>query len=138
MFTMFATFTNVRYVRETRWPHCRLCFVRSSSVLFVMFAHNVPWENNDDSDDDLFLLLSLCKRKRKWVHDVNLKRTKFGEFHHLIKQLREDEVKFKDYFRMNTNQFDHLLSLIKDDIEKKSLNYRESITAVERLAVCLR
>lgn len=112
-----------------------------------MFADNMPWENNDDSDDDLFLLLCLCKRKRKTYKHLNTlgvyttwicKEPKFGEFHHLIKELRDNEVKFKDYFRMNTNQFDHLLSLIKDDIEKKNLNYRESITAVERLAVCLR
>jgi predicted transcriptional regulator len=68
-------------------------------------------------------------RKRKWVHGVNLRRTKFAEFHHLIKQLREDEDKFKEYFRMNTNQLDNLLSHIKDEIEKKKFNYRETISA---------
>jgi hypothetical protein len=103
-----------------------------------MLADSVPWESSDDSDDELLLLLSLCKRKRKRVPGVNLRRTKFGEFHHLIKQLREDEVKFKEYFRMNTNQFDNLLLLIKDEIEKKKLNYRETISAKERLTVCLR
>jgi hypothetical protein len=46
-----------------------------------------------------------------------------SEFHHLIKQLREDEVKFKEYFRMNTNQFNNLLSLIEDEIEKKKLRF---------------
>lgn len=56
---------------------------------------------SNDSDDELLLLLSFCKCKRKWVHGMNLRRTKFAEFHHLIKQLHEDEVKFKEYFQMN-------------------------------------
>jgi len=62
-----------------------------------------------------------------------MKRREFGEFHHLMKQLRQDEVKFKEHFRMSSNQFEQLLSLIKDDIEKKELSYRENISAEERL-----
>jgi hypothetical protein len=63
----------VRYVRYTAWPHRKLCLVRNCSVLTVlteMLADSVPWESSDDSDDELLLLLSLCKRKRKWVHGV--------------------------------------------------------------------
>jgi len=41
-----------------------------------------------------------------------MKRRESGEFHHLMKQLRQDEVKFKEYFRMSSNQFEQLLSLI--------------------------
>ena len=67
-----------------------------------------------------------------------MKRRESGEFHHLMKQLRQDEIKFKEYFRMSSNQFQQLLSLIKDDIEKKEVNYRDSISAEERLAFCLR
>lgn len=67
-----------------------------------MLADTVPWGGgSNDSDDELLLLLSFCKCKRKWVHGMNLRRTKFAEFHHLIKQLHEDEVKFKEYFQMN-------------------------------------
>ncbi|KAF2890537.1 hypothetical protein ILUMI_15636 [Ignelater luminosus] len=78
------------------------------------------------------------KRKRKWVHDENLKRKEFGEFNHLIKHVREDNDKFKGYIRMNSTQFDNVLSLIKDNIEKKNLNYRESISEEQRLALRLR
>ena len=39
---------------------------------------------------------------------------------------------------MSSNQFEQLLSIIKDDIEKKEVNYRESISAEELLALCLR
>lgn len=108
--------------------------------MFKMLSGTLPWEN-DSSDDEALLLFSLNnnnKQKRKWVHEVNMERKKFGEFHHLLKQLRKDELKFKEYFRMSMKQFDQLLSIIKKDIEKKELNLRESIPAEERLAVCLR
>lgn len=109
-----------------------------------MLVDNVPWQSSDGSsdEDDVLLLLSLCnhkkKRKRNWVHDVNLKRKECGEYNHLMKHLRDDEIKFKEYFRMTQTQFDNILTLIKDDIEKKSLNYRDSIPPEERLALCLR
>nr|CAI5853336.1 unnamed protein product [Callosobruchus analis] len=65
-------------------------------------------------------------------------RNDFGEFHHLIVQLRADESKFREYFRMSLQQFDQLLSIIEKDIEKQKTNYRERISAREGLAVCLR
>lgn len=49
-----------------------------------------------------------------------MERNKFNEFHHIINRLREDEVKFKEYFRVTINQLDELLSIIKKDIEKKN------------------
>lgn len=36
-----------------------------------------------------------------------------------IYRLREDEAKFKEYFRVVINQFDELLLVIKIDIEEK-------------------
>ena len=55
----------------------------------------MPWEN-DDSDDEVLLLYAVGnKLERKWVHEVNMKRREFGEFQHLMKQLRQNEVKFK-------------------------------------------
>jgi len=102
-----------------------------------MLAGRLPWES-DDSDDEVFLLYAVgSKREGKWVHELNVKSREFGEFHHLMKQLRQDEVKFKEYFRMSSNQFEQLLSLIKGDDEKKEVNYRESVSAEERLALCL-
>lgn len=105
--------------------------------LYKMLAGRLPWES-DDCDSGVLLLYAVGnKRERKWVHEVNMKRREFDEFHHLMKQLREEEVKFKEYFRVSSNQFEQLLSLIKDGIEKKEVN-RESISAEERLALCLR
>ena len=89
--------------------------------LYKMLAGRLPWES-EDSDDEVLLYVVGNKHERKWVHEVNMKRREFGEFHHLMKQLRQDEVKFKEYFQMSSNQFEQLLSLIKDDIEKKEVN----------------
>lgn len=110
-----------------------------TAVCVAMAKRCMPWDSSYDTDDDNILLaLTVCKRKRKWVHEVNTKRNEYGEYHHLMKQLRGDETKFIEYFRVNITQFDSILHIIKDDIEKKNLNYRKSISAEERLAVCLR
>jgi hypothetical protein len=79
--------TDVRY---TAWPHRELGLERNCSILNEMVADSVERGSRDDSDNELLPLLSLCKRKKNWVHGVYLRRIKFGEFNHLIKQLRED------------------------------------------------
>ena len=66
----------------------------------------MPWESGDSDDEVLLLYAVGNKHERKWVSgEVNMKRREYGEFHHLMKQLRQDEVKFKEYFRMSSNQF---------------------------------
>jgi len=81
-----------------------------------MLAGRLPWESDDNDDDVLLLYAVVNKRERKWVHEVNMKGREFGEFHHLMKQLRQNEFKFKEYFRMCSNQFEELLSLIKETL----------------------
>jgi hypothetical protein len=63
--------------------------------MLKILTGTLPWEN-DRSDDEVLFLFSLNnnKRKRKWVHEVNMERKKFAEFHNLLKLLRKDEVKF--------------------------------------------
>jgi len=61
------------------------------------------------SDEVLLLYAVGNKRERKWVHEVNMKRRESGEFHHLMKQLCQGEIKFKEYFQMSSNQFEQLL-----------------------------
>ena len=53
-------------------------------------------------------------------------------------ELRQDEKRFCIYFRMPSECFDEILSLIKEDITKMHTNYREAISAKERLAITLR
>lgn len=60
-------------------------------------------------------------RKKKWVHEINLERRQYGEYHTLMPQLRQDEKRFYIYFRMTSETFDELLDLIKDDIKKNRI-----------------
>ena len=78
------------------------------------------------------------RKKRKWVHEINLERKDFGEFHTLMPEIRQDEKRFCIYFRMPSEFFNEILSPIKEDITKKDTNYREAISAEERLAITLR
>ena len=50
--------------------------------------------------------------RRAWVHDINQRRLEFGEFHHLLQELRQDESRFQQYFRLTCAQFDDLLARI--------------------------
>nr|XP_055025796.1 uncharacterized protein LOC129412676 [Misgurnus anguillicaudatus] len=82
--------------------------------------------------------LETGKRKSVWVHETLRKRRDFGEYHHLVQELRLDDVRFKAYFRMSWEQFDNLLSIVGLSITKMNTNYRESIGPAERLSICLR
>ena len=72
------------------------------------------------------------------MHDINVSRDSFGEFHHLFDDLEKDDVKFRQYFRLNKEKFNEVLGRIEEDIRKNDTNYRKAIPAKERLAVCLR
>ena len=96
-------------------------------------------DSSDEEEEMLMLLLMLGdRRKRSWVHDINMERQLYGEYHKLIPELRKDEKRFHMYFWMNTAQFDYLEQLLKPHIKKEATNYRMPITVGERLAVTLR
>ncbi|GFQ92241.1 uncharacterized protein TNCT_444241 [Trichonephila clavata] len=78
------------------------------------------------------------KKNRLWIHKINRKRPEFGIFHHLHPNLRKDEKKFYSFFRMSEELFSILLDLVGQEISKWDTNYRKSITAEERLSICLR
>ena len=88
--------------------------------------------------ENSFLKVVNRQQRRFWIHEINLCRQEYGEYHHLMPQLRRHEVKFKEYMRMNTATFDCLLELIREDIEKSTTNFRRPISAEERLVVTLR
>jgi len=69
------------------------------------------------------------RKKRKWVHEINVEHKDFGEFHTLMPELRQDEKSFCIYFRMRSECFDKILSLIKEDITEMDTNYHEAISA---------
>ncbi|XP_045781566.1 protein ANTAGONIST OF LIKE HETEROCHROMATIN PROTEIN 1-like [Maniola jurtina] len=76
---------------------------------------------------------------RFWIHPILEKREEYGAFHTLVKnQLREDEDKFYNYFRMQKTTFDNLLQKLSQELKHQDTFMRESISPAERLAVTLR
>ncbi|XP_034756676.1 putative nuclease HARBI1 [Etheostoma cragini] len=86
-------------------------------------------------------VLYLRRRRRTlrfWVHDTLQDRYQFGEYHRLVQQLRLDDERFQRHFRLDTEQFDSVLSKVGPLIMMNSTNYRRAICPAERLAICLR
>ena len=52
--------------------------------------------------------------------------------------MRNDRELFFRYFRMSPERFDHLLTLVWEQIEKKDTAFRKSFLAAGRLAITLR
>ena len=78
------------------------------------------------------------KRRRVWVHEIMRRRSELGEFHHLLQELRLDDGRFKRYLRLTVAMFDDLLARVGAMISRQDTNYRRSISAAERLSICLR
>jgi len=68
------------------------------------------------------------QRRRVGVHNIIRKRRRLGEFHRLLQELRLDDGRLQRYFRLTVSWFDDLLDT--DD--------RRSVSAAERLSICLR
>ncbi|MEQ2222714.1 hypothetical protein ILYODFUR_029289 [Ilyodon furcidens] len=78
------------------------------------------------------------RRQRPWVHQILQGREHFGEYHHLLQELRLDDGRFQRYFCLSRTQFEDLQSCVGRRIGLRDTNYRRSIPAAERLSICLR
>lgn len=94
-------------------------------------------------DDDMLLLCLLLHKKRMkrkhrwWIHDIYQHRSRYGVYHHLIKELELDNERFTQYFRLNREQFKQVLALVEPHLAKKT-RARIPISEKQMLAVCLR
>lgn len=90
----------------------------------------------------LWLLHRRMKRrqiKRKyWIHPIINKREQLGTFYTLYNELRHDENKFFNFFRMSTASFDELHNKLQDFIKHENTKMRNCIPSEERLALTLR
>ena len=85
------------------------------------------------------LLLSMNYGERElWVHPYCLEAATKGEFFVMYPDLRKYPWKFFRTYRMSIRQFDNLLHLLRPTLSKKLNNYRETISAEERLVITLR
>ncbi|MEQ2249263.1 hypothetical protein ILYODFUR_027556 [Ilyodon furcidens] len=89
----------------------------------------------------VFYLWRAEKRRRRqlpWVHQILQGREQFGDYHHLLQELRLDDGRFQRYFRLSRTQFEDLLSRVGRQISLQDTNYRHYIPAADRLSICLR
>jgi hypothetical protein len=77
-------------------------------------------------------------RKRNPTNIIFLERMKFGEFHHLYRQLRTSPNLFHNYCRMLPTTFDYIVNAIKSEIRYKPTNFQRPISVEERLMLTLR
>ena len=65
------------------------------------------------------------KKKRCWVRDIFENRERQGVFKTLFHEMRNDRELFFRYFRMSPERFDHLLALVREEIEKKIYSFQK-------------
>lgn len=104
--------------------------------------------SDDSSDDDYFNTIIKCsllyhkkkkhprRKLRFWLSNHIRERAVKGDLLRMYHDLQHEY--FKNYFRVNREQFQELLSFIEEDIKKQDTNFRKAITPLEKLAVTLR
>ena len=79
------------------------------------------------------------KQIRRLWRGIFSERELHSEYFHLYQTLRVNDREFHyQYIRMSKEWFDHLLSLIREEITKKDTSMRKPISAEERLVITLR
>lgn len=99
----------------------------------------------DEDRRKLLAVICLLRHRRKkkrnrsvWIHPLVQKRNILGHFNTLFLELREDEEKFFNYFRMSVSTFDEVLHKISPQLRRQDTNMRNCIKPAEMLAVTLR
>ena len=69
------------------------------------------------------------RRRRYWIHRINLQREIYGEFYYLVDEVLIDEEKCLSYIRMRPCTFHSLLDLIAPYITIRETNFRKPIPA---------
>lgn len=106
-----------------------LCILNNNRVILQLLE-----------EEEFELFSSLHSRERKPVDNIYKFRESEGVFEILINyHLSKNETKFREYFRINYNQFDFLVSLIEVELCKELSNrIKKPITVAEKLALTLR
>ena len=76
------------------------------------------------------------KKKRCWDRSIFKNRERQDAFE-TFRDIRNDRELFFRYFRMSPQRFDQLLTLVREQKEKKDTAFRKSFPAEKRLAITL-
>lgn len=79
------------------------------------------------------------KKRRCWAKNWILRRREEGFYAKLLIELKSEEPEFyRNFVRMDSQQYEYLLALVTPHIKKEDTVMRESISAGERLMLTLR
>ena len=80
------------------------------------------------------------RRPRVWARSWIRRRARYGAHHSLINELSSEDPKgFRNFVRMDVNDFEELLTKVTPYIERNDTNMREAISVSEkRLSLTLR
>ncbi|GFO02113.1 hypothetical protein PoB_002861800 [Plakobranchus ocellatus] len=109
--------------------------------------HNTSQPIMDLSDEDTLIMLTMLnnrkKKRKRWIvccREHFLLRSSRGEFHRTFCSLmtRRDETLFFNYIRMSYRTYEELKNLVLPHLQPNGCNYREPISAEEKLVLALR
>ncbi|KAH3773013.1 hypothetical protein DPMN_174361 [Dreissena polymorpha] len=87
-------------------------------------------------------VVHVSRRKRKhryWTRAIIRKRQTYGTYYHLVRELELNDKESRTYFRLSRHQFGNVLSVVEEQLNRRSTSRsRQSISAKERLALCLK
>jgi len=94
----------------------------------------------DEDEDEVSLFSDLTPKEKKPTDDIFKNRESEGFFEILInRHLINNHNKFREYFRINYEQFNFLLTLVEEKLTLQPSNrIKKPITPAEKLAVTLR
>lgn len=99
----------------------------------ILAAYMLETSSSDDDD------ATTDRKRRVWRKNCLGLRETDGFCAKLLLELRSGETElYRNFVRMSTVQFDHLLGLVTPFIQKQDTNMRMSIPASERLVLTLR
>jgi hypothetical protein len=92
----------------------------------------LPAESAPKMDVNTFLIMYWYRRRRRinrryWLHPIVMERSRVGSYRTLMYQLRRDELKFFNYFRLSMSTFDDLLRRVEGDLTRRNTTMRRSI-----------
>lgn len=99
----------------------------------------ITMELREEEEEEKFIINTLLKKRRS-ENELFKTRESEGCFKLLISNhLDDNELKFKEYFRLTKNQFIFILDLIKEDVAVlPSFRVKHPISEAEKLAICIR
>ena len=94
----------------------------------------------EEEEEDTIILANSLPKKRKPIDEMFKLWDSEGFYEVLInRHLKNNDIKFREFFRINDQQFDFLLSLIENQLILEPTNrVKKPITPAEKLAVTLR